>query len=219
MKKLLVMLLAFVAITVSAQKIEKDEIDDFTDQRYLETSWVRFNSGITSGKYMTWRFIYHNNQVKLQIGVFNNFCVRENDESIILFDDNSKIKIKAIYTQCASIGGNYGSEFGGYSGSKDFGLVMTFSSNEFDKLYSSLAKKIRVYYSDGYLDYEIKKSDKIRRAYCVLMQTLHGGEVLNHDSIEHQIKQREIKIKEEKAVNPKHDQDYIEDYRGDDMGY
>lgn len=160
MRKTLLLLLAFVvSLPAFAQRIEKDEIDEFFGTRKIQTTWHRWMDGLDEEVSLRFRSV--NENIYLILVLQKNIVIPRNSSLYILLDNKELIELRADDTYVACYGGGSSRGFLGGGGT---GVTAEFFG-DMSKLKYHLPKKIRVYLSDSYLEYKVKGSNKIRDSY------------------------------------------------------
>lgn len=173
MKKLLLVLLVLLPIVLNAQKIEKNEIDDFTGAKTVYTNWEKFKTGngITGRNNLMFRFTsidgveaFHLKWVTTEM-----LSIREGAKLMFKMSDDSVITLLSRTYSIAAKGDGVT----GLSMSGILGINCIYSGGDI-KLFAgdNFLTKLRIYTNDGYEDIDIKEKDalKINKAYNLMKQ-------------------------------------------------
>lgn len=168
MKRILLALCLCIPFVASSMKIAKDEIDEFTGNRTLITSW----EGLCANNIHV-RF-------RLQNGLkILDFKLVENDAIVI--GEGDKLMFKSTVDnigEFSSIGiyrGEKGGGAVGINGSGNWGIMATYQG---DLAYfaDNIVRLARVYTTDRYIDKKIGEGDgkKIQKLYALFLTALGG---------------------------------------------
>lgn len=167
--------LLLLNLSCYSQIIAIDKIDEFTDSRILKINCAESNTWHESDKISKGLFnpvflcvnqiINKNNAERifftLQCHINTMACIDQNTRCIFIFDDNTKIEIyNTEEIKCSS----------------NFLLpYFTITREELNIFSSKKVLKFRVYFSDGYRDYEVKekKQEMIRETFLLLKNKLY----------------------------------------------
>lgn len=166
MKKLLLISLLIMPFLVSAQKVDI-KIDDFTNDTIITTSWEKIYGGGLSGQ----------NQTRIQlkkIGSENYMYFRIFTNDVASINKGSKVLIKTSNDIVNATVVEYAiTEPGAWSPSKINNKLGIFFKCAYDvnELQSFTIEKIRIPFTDGNLDLDIKKkdSDKIQKMISMIL--------------------------------------------------
>lgn len=152
--------LFFCSALSYAQEIKLNEVDEFTGNRRIETSWQRVNYSMKGYcSYINLQLL--NGKQYLGLKVLTNFVcsVLEGSELLFKTEDGGVYKLKAI----ENIISGKGDGSVGLQGSSGEGIYVRYTG-DFSFLSKSTLGKIRVYMRDKYIDIEItdKYKDKIK---------------------------------------------------------
>lgn len=168
MKRILLALFLCIPFVASSMKIAKDEIDEFTGNRTLITSW----EGICANNIHV-RF-------RLQNGLeLLDFKLVENDAIVIGEGDKLMLKSTADNIgEFSSIGiyrGERGGGAVGINGSGNWGIMATYQG-DLDYFTDNVVRLARVYTSDRYIDKKVSEGDgkKIQKLYDLFSTALGG---------------------------------------------
>lgn len=168
MKRILLALCLCIPFVASSMKIAKDEIDEFTGNRTLITSW----EGLCANNIHV-RF-------RLQNGLkILDFKLVENDAIVI--GEGDKLMFKSTVDnigEFSSIGiyrGEKGGGAVGINGSGNWGIMATYQG---DLAYfaDNIVRLARVFTTDRYIDKKIGEGDgkKIQKLYALFLTALGG---------------------------------------------
>lgn len=155
MKRVLLLML-FISATSTAQKVAENKIDKFTDNRILQVNamegknWQHsdvISKGMFKNIFLSFKAI--NNNLYLQLGVNTGgtlLCISESSKTILLFSDGSKLSLSHINDSDCSHNLITG--------------VYPLSLNDLETFTNKELTDVRIYFSDGYTDYEIRKNKK-----------------------------------------------------------
>ena len=160
MKKILLILLFIFSINSFAQKIEKNELDEFTKDLIIETEWQTLTSEF--GGYSYFRIKKINDFTFLELRFFLKdgfYSIKKGDKLMLMKENKDVFEIYAIdhYISCI------GCASVGLVGSKAFGIRPAYiiSEESLNQLKKSKIIKFRIYTADGYRDFELtEKKDK-----------------------------------------------------------
>lgn len=171
MKKILPILLLFVSVfTTYGQKVVINEIDKFTKNKIIQVNAMKYKNWETSDaiskgmlKHVYLSFKAINEYNYLQFGVSANGytrCLSQGDLAILLFSDDSTLELKNTKeTNCdhTSVTGMY-----------------PITSEELEILNKKELKEFRIYFSDGYIDYEVRKNKEqiIKETINLFLETI-----------------------------------------------
>lgn len=168
MKKLLLLLAFILPMLANAMKIETDQIDEFTGQRTVITSWEKIN--------------YDQNHIRfrLQNGIlFLDWKMLYN--GAIVISEGDKILFKAVdgdissYESATTEFGSKGAGATGIGGSLAWGIFAHYIG-PLEWFTNHTTKLIRIYTSEGYIDREVKEKEgrKISALYKLFSSTING---------------------------------------------
>jgi hypothetical protein len=165
MKKILILAtLIFSTVFCFAQKLEKNEVDEFTGNSVKRTSWedLVLSNNLTdlantfASKFRISKiddFYYFDFKLMLS----GDFSIEEGQLLMLKLGNDSIVKLSNLEhkTTCLGCGavGVAGSKFPGIS------VSYVLSTEQIDELKKHKAVKIRVYKSDGYVEREIKEKN------------------------------------------------------------
>jgi len=146
MKKIIIAwILVFTSFGYSQNcKYEKNEIDEFTKNKILETKfeWLTPNQGYAFKK------INKSKNLKIKLNYNSVFSIRKNDKIMFLTENNEPITLLFEETVISNI-----------LNLNNFYIItlINISDKIVDRFKNESINKIRIYYSDGYLDYDVKE--------------------------------------------------------------
>ena len=164
----LFLVICLLPLLANAMKIEKDEIDEFTGNRTVITSW----EGIC-GKYVHIRFRMQNG---IQLLDFKLVC-----DGAIVIENQGKLMLKSTSDEIGTFlsngiySGSRGGGAVGISGSGHWGIFATYKG-DLSFFADNTAKLMRVYATDFYIDKKLSESDgkKLQRLYELFSKTISG---------------------------------------------
>jgi hypothetical protein len=152
MKQLII--LALIPFAVYGQKITENKKDDMTGHTIIKTSKERLTG--MSSNWIKAGVIKINNAEYLALTISNGgsfFIIREGAELMIKLDNDSIIKGYSNSLESANDG----------VGGKQADCIYKFANTE--PLKSKNISKIRVYTTEGYVDFDVKKGDIIKKEF------------------------------------------------------
>lgn len=167
MKKILFLLMAFLSINVSGQKIESIENDDFENVKRITSSVEKLSKETfkdTSGQTM---FYIHAEGPRIYLHLLwqarGPYVVPQGEVSYFLLDDKTKITMKSAKDVLAepSVASTKA-----VKPARVLGLDIPYYSQDIMKFIGKKVTKIRIRTSDGNKDFEVleKNQDKIGKA-------------------------------------------------------
>lgn len=175
MKKLLVTILLFFPIFCFSQKVDV-KIDDFTGEKVVVTEWEKIYKGGMTGKNQTRaRFRHENDKDYIELRVFCDAVVSCKKDAKILFKtENGIIETRNIEYTLSEPGAWFQSGI-----NKKLGIYLI-CTGDLDKFGNATIQKIRITYSDGYEDLELKgKDSKTLKELFVAFQNANGKSALD----------------------------------------
>lgn len=167
MKKLLFISLMLVSVTCQAQKLKRDEVDDFTGAQIKETKWLLLLPYTTQNVHFKLRKVDDNVLFDLRwIGAED--IIEKGSELMFKLDDGSIVTFKAhkTYVPCIGCGAS------GIVGSRAMGILAVYDcpDAEINKLNNHYIVKMRTYFADGYVDKDVPEncSDRILNAFDLM---------------------------------------------------
>jgi len=165
MKRFAIILLASLPIFVYSQKIRQDEIDKFTKQRRVETSYCSLKEGLGCGLYVYLRSV--DTTYFLNIG--GHGCavgiIGTNDHAMFLLENDSTVYVHSTGVQSYDSG-----EYG-----KSYRHQYYITLDGLRLLANNKLKSVRRYYAENYADIDIpdKKSDALMKQCALFLTTLN----------------------------------------------
>lgn len=150
-KALLLLLSLFIPIVADAMKIETDEIDEFTEQRTLITSWESL-----CNKKVHVRFRMQNGHQLLDFKMFYDGAVVIGEDEKLMFKSTDDVIGK--FTSISIYHGSRGGGATGLMGSGAWGISATYSG-ELSYFSENIVRLVRVYFTDAYTDLKISDAD------------------------------------------------------------
>lgn len=168
MKKILLALLLLTSFPLFSQKIEKDIIDEFTKNRIIHTSWVKFDKG-----YMAFRFKAIDNNTYLEYRYLSGNVIAIDKGAELLFIDSLNDRVYGLQSTDFIVASRGGAATG-FAGSDAYGIRADFKGNML--FFARLLKKMRIYTTDGYMERDIKPKEakKIQQLYLLFQKTISG---------------------------------------------
>ncbi len=156
MKYLTIIFLIFTLSTFG-QKILRDEIGDFTGNRIIETYWYT----LSAKSYSYIRLIKHGDNTFYEIKIPKNVGMREGNNVLIKFNDDSIIELPNSSAAPSKGDGAVGLFFSDAMGVRFEGLL---SDKNLLLLQTKTVKEFRIHTSEGYIgtDLKEKKSNGIK---------------------------------------------------------
>lgn len=164
MKRILLALFLCIPFVASSMKIAKDEIDEFTGNRTLITSWEKI-----CNEKISIRFRLQNNYKILDFFIYssNPIVVGEGDQLLFKSITDNIEEFKSIDISSSKSNSSYVGRDWSLSASY-LGDLSFFANN--------ITRLIRIYETDGYIDNKIKEGDgkKIQKLYDLFSVALGG---------------------------------------------
>ena len=164
MKRILLALCLCIPFMASSMKIAKDEIDEFTGNRTLITSWEKI-----CNEKISIRFRLQNNYKILDFFIYssNPIVVGEGDQLLFKSITDNIEEFKSIDISSSKSNSSYVGRDWSLSASY-LGDLSFFADN--------ITRLIRIYETDGYIDNKIKEGDgkKIQKLYDLFSVALGG---------------------------------------------
>jgi hypothetical protein len=160
MKRILLIALAMISISASAQRISRDEFDRFTKNRVIETSYTTMYKKMTlisteHGINLALRKYGESYVLLADIKNINPIKFVEGNGIIFLLDNDSTIELKGNYKGIATKS-EIGSAVNAYSFTTSFDL----NRDEVNTLRTHKIVGIRTSYAAGIFDGNIKKQNQ-----------------------------------------------------------
>jgi len=168
-KAVLVLLLATITQSLLAQKIVKNEVDEFTGHSVKETSWTTFTSKSKLYSYTRLRKVDNTCFLGFKMVTKGVVCsVKEGETLFFKLSNNEIMKVTNLDHEITSVGAGAAS----VSWSNVLGLHLKCSLNkdQIAKLNKHNIVKVRVNTSVGYIEAELKEKQslKFKKALALL---------------------------------------------------
>lgn len=164
MKRILLALFLCIPFVASSMKIAKDEIDEFTGNRTLITSWEKI-----CNEKISIRFRLQNNYKILDFFIYssNPIVVGEGDQLLFKSITDNIEEFKSIDISSSK----YNSSYVG----RDWSLSASYLG-DLSFFADNITRLIRIYETDGYIDNKIKEGDgkKIQKLYDLFSVAMGG---------------------------------------------
>lgn len=171
MKNLLIVLMLLFPVLAFSQKIEKSEIDDFTGNKVVYTSWEKIKGGnaMTGRNNLMFMLRYENGTKYFHLKWITAEVASISDGAKLMFklSDDSVVTLNSI----SYVLSGKGEGVTGLSWSGILGIHAIYKGDDISKFAgNAIASKVRIYTSDGYIDIDLKDKDaaKINKAYALL---------------------------------------------------
>lgn len=157
MKLKFLLLLIILPSFIFSQKLERNEVDEFTKKSIKETSWEVCVQNFTMNMFFRVRKVDETIllNMKMMLGAGRVFAIHEGDELMLMLSNDTIVKLQALTSEitCTGCGAR------GFSGSGAQGIKISFGISKDDlRLLSSFPiKKVRIYTTDGYVESEVNK--------------------------------------------------------------
>ncbi len=166
---IIITLIFIFQYTAKSQTFTKNEVDEFTGAKVVETSWEKFNKQGPSITYFRFRKI--DSEIILELkGIFyiGVFIVNKDDPFMLKLENDKMITLLNKHYVISSIGDGAISFFGSEAMGIDLSFVV--SPQDIDLLMQNHIIKFRLYTSSGYVEQEIKAKfyDKFKRALMLI---------------------------------------------------
>ena len=160
MKKVLLLIaLSFSAFVMFSQTITKQEVDEFTGAKIIETDWEKLVYSMKWTAYCRIRIVNEAHYFEVRLMYNSVYSIPEDASIIFKLKDESTYKMKNRDYALSSKGGGAA---GKLAGSEMQGTVCSYLNSEdfnFSDLLKSLPTKVRIYFRDSYIENEIKEKD------------------------------------------------------------
>ncbi len=168
-RKLILLAMLLTSLSSVAMKIEKDEIDEFTGNRIVYTSW----ESILGGKsHIRFRLQEDKQSFDFKL-IYDNAIVIGRDDNLMFKSTSGEIgKFESVSTYSGGIGEGAV----GLAGSQAHGIRATYRGplSWFD---DNIAVLMRLYTTDGYIDNKLSENDgrKLSKLYQLFSSTIDGN--------------------------------------------
>lgn len=177
-KKILLLILMMIPVftTVYAQKkvkIESDQIDTFTGERIIKTSWARIYRGNKMPYYIYARIIHYGSSTTLALKMTNGDVDAVDKDGELLMKDTDG-KIHTLYASNYTLA-NIGDGSIGLVGSNGLGLSVVYKG-DLSFLDKSLIREIRIMTTSTKYDVELstKDQEKLSLLYKIMFDTINS---------------------------------------------
>lgn len=168
-KTALLGLLVFFGVLTFGQTLEKNEVDEFTNNSVKRTSWETINMTMKFTAYFRISKINDNTyfDLKMMIGT-SVFSINKGQELMIKLSNDNIVKLPNLEyaITCRGCGAK------GLSGSEAQGIQVSYpiSKEQIEQLKSGTGNKLRIYTNDGYVenDMKAKNYNKIIKALSLV---------------------------------------------------
>lgn len=157
---------------VQAQKLVRDEVDEFTGAQVRETSWEWLVNGMASKGIYRFKLRKVDSRFLIDFKIMSGgvFAVSETTPMMIKLTNAEVLKIYPTEYSVTCLG--CATYAGGFAGSREMGLSATYSISpkQLQSLYDHGAEKLRLYTTDDYREAPIneKRSLTIRKTIAAL---------------------------------------------------
>ncbi|MGM0641929.1 MAG: hypothetical protein ACQESN_10970 [Thermotogota bacterium] len=162
----LAFLLTIFSTGLFAQKIKQREVDEFTKNKVVRTSWETINADLKFTCSIRGAIINESYYLdfKIMMGMGGVFAVPDGESIMLLLDNDEVIEIINPEHIVSSTGAGATGIMG--SGTHGVYLSCKVTEKQLRNIINSSIAKIRIYTTDGYVESEInnrkaKKADKI----------------------------------------------------------
>lgn len=170
---ILLLLLTGCAFSINAQELKKNEVDEFTGYRTIETSWEKlaWGLGTPSGIYTRIRSIDGIMVLDMKY-MIDDACVISKDDKLMLMDENGKVH--SIFPT-ETFHGTKGGGSIGLVGSSLWGIYAHYHG-DMSFLKNNKITKIRIYTTDGYYVKEIKNKyqETLSKLFQLVVEAEHN---------------------------------------------
>ncbi len=170
MKKILFIILILIALNGFSQTLIENSIDEFTKASIKRTSWETVMGGMSQTYYLRISKIDSSYFLELKIMMNNTvFAINKDANLMLKLNNDSLITLKNSDYQITTIGEGAI----GYMGSAGLGLhaiYLGLNKSTISVLTAAVLSKVRIYFTDGYKDFERKekKASLIKNALLLL---------------------------------------------------
>ena len=171
MKKIIIAFLMLLPLMAYSQKIEKNEVDEFTKKKVISTNWEKLKNGnsLTGENYLYFKVTSINEALAFHLKWITNemLSITEGSELMFKLSNDSIISLSALDSKIAGKG--EGSP--GFLMSGILGINNIYTGSDILSLAGdAITTKLRIYTTGGYVDLEIKESDakKINKAFKLI---------------------------------------------------
>lgn len=171
MKFILSLLFLLVPVSTFAQTLVKNEVDEFTSLRIMETSWEFLLPPMSQNVHFRTKKIENNYYFDLKWMDRTGtavYSIDKADELMFKLENGTIVKLPCIeyVISCIGCGAT------GFAGSEGMGInpMYHIDNKSYELLKGNTIVKMRFYTTDGYLERDIKQkySDKINSSLTLL---------------------------------------------------
>lgn len=171
MRNFLITLFVLFPIFAFGQKIDKSEVDDFTGNKVIYTSWekIKGGNGLTGKNNLMFMLRYENGKQYFHLKWVTAEVTSISDGAKLMFKFNDD-SVATLNTTSFVISSK-GDGVTGLSMSAIEGIHAIYVGDDISKFGgTAIATKVRIYTSSGYVDIDLKDKDaaKINKAYELL---------------------------------------------------
>ena len=158
-------LFALSCVTGMSQEIVRNEIDDFTGERVVETSWERIYRGGATGSYQTRvRFRYENGKEYIEFRIYTGYvtsCLA--GDRILMKTDKGIVRVSNVEYAVTEAGAWHPDGINARLG------IYLVCRGDMDMLAESDVRKVRFYFNKKYVDIELggKGAETLKELYTV----------------------------------------------------
>lgn len=167
MKKYLLLIFAIItSLSLTAQELLENKVDDFTKKSIKRTSWEKLMYGMSGTAFFRISKIDDNYYFDLKLMNNRIFSIPENAELMFKLENDSIYSISNIKYAITEKGAGAI----GFAGSAAYGIQTSYISKNdwnFSTLKKHIPVKFRIYTSDGYIEEEIKPKFVEKIANCI----------------------------------------------------
>ena len=153
----LALLLILFSTNLFAQKIKQREIDEFTKNKVVRTSWETINSDLKFTCSIRGTIINDSYYLdfKIMMGMGGVFAIPDGESIMLLLENEEVIKIHNPEHTISSVGEGATGMMG--SGSDGVFLSCKVAHEQLKSISASNISKVRIYTTDGYVESDINK--------------------------------------------------------------
>lgn len=168
MRKLIILFTLLIPFLANAMKIEKNEVDEFTGNRTIITSWESLCS-----RSVHIRFRLQNNHQYLDMKFMYDGAIVIGEDDKLMFKSTTDNISK--FLSVSTYHGTKGGGAVGLMGSGNWGISASYLG-DLSYFSDNITKLLRLYTTDGYLDKKVSESDgkKLVNLYNLFSTTLSG---------------------------------------------
>ena len=180
-QNIILLLLLMFSINIQAQSIKVSKTDKFTKDKVVYTSYEKISSeplimGRQLGKTI-WICFGHENGLDMMLMKWmsiNVYIAKRNESKVIFLDEDDNTHIFTISDYAAG----HGEGTVGALGMDSWGIRYLLLG-DLSVFKNKLMTSVRIYTTDGYFDFKIKKSaaEKARDAYSLFEKEIQKGNI------------------------------------------